>query len=223
MQDLTRERLLDAAEAVFADVGFNNASLRVITTRAKVNLAAVNYHFGSKQTLIQEVFRRRLVPLNRERASRLEALRRAGGLNLEARLEAFIAPSLKPTEAAPAGEVRFIRLLGRTHAAASAPLREFVHSLYTDVLKVFEEALFEVLPHIPKLELRWRLHFLMGAVSYCMAGSGTMRVLADCHLPDPEDHEAMVHRLIPFLAAGLQAPASLSHSPQQAELRTLSS
>ena len=212
MQDPTRERLLDAAEAIFAEVGFNNASLRAITKRAKVNLAAVNYHFGSKQTLIQEVFRRRLVPLNRERTNRLENLRKARQLDLETILEAFIAPSLKPPQDIPAGEVRFIRLLGRTHAAASAPLREFVHSLYADVLKVFEEALFEVLPDIPKLELRWRLHFLMGAVSYCMAGSGTMRVLVDCHLPNSEDHEAMVQRLIPFLAAGLQAPLPLGNS-----------
>ena len=216
MQDPTRQRLLDAAESVFAELGFSNASLRTITARAKVNLAAVNYHFGSKQALIQEVFRRRLVPLNQERLRQLETLRLDGRLTVEAILQAFIGPSLRPTNQLHPGEVRFMRLLGRTHAAASASLREFVHSLYADVLKVFEDALTEVLPQIPRLELRWRLHFLLGAVSYSMAGSGTMKVLADCTLPDAEDHDAMVRRLIPFLAAGLQAPLPSEHDCREA-------
>jgi len=56
----TREKILDAAEALFAEHGFEGASMRMITARAGVNLAAVNYHFGSKENLLREIFRRRL-------------------------------------------------------------------------------------------------------------------------------------------------------------------
>ena len=208
MQDDTRERILNAAEALFAEHGFANTSLRTITTRAMVNLAAVNYHFGSKEALIQAVFARRLVPLNHERLERLSKLESVGGeLTVEAILEAFIGPTLKSDRDADPGEIRFIRLLGRTHAGASRALREFVHSLYADVLARFEAILSRNLPHIPKDELHWRLHFLMGAMSYTMAGSAAVKLVADVELPDIEDNQAMLRRLIPFLAAGLRAPA----------------
>ena len=209
MQDDTRERILNAAEALFAEHGFANTSLRTITTRARVNLAAVNYHFGSKEALIQAVFARRLVPLNDERLKRLTTLENADGEPaLEAILEAFIGPTLKSNREADPGEIRFIRLLGRTHAGASRALREFVHSLYAEVLARFEAILSQTLPHIPKDELHWRLHFLMGAMSYTMAGSAAVKLVADVELPDIEDNQAMLRRLIPFLAAGLRAPVS---------------
>ncbi|HXH03402.1 MAG TPA: TetR/AcrR family transcriptional regulator [Candidatus Competibacteraceae bacterium] len=206
MQDDTRERILEAAEALFAEHGFSRTSLRAITARAGVNLAAVNYHFGSKHALIQAIFTRRLEPINQERLARLEALRRQGRADLEAILEAFIAPTLKSEKDHHPGEVRFMRLLGRTHAGAADALRDFVHGLYAEVLAAFEQALVEALPELPRLELHWRLHFLMGVVSFTMAGTDTMRLFTDCHLPEAGDREALLRRLIPFLAAGLRAP-----------------
>ncbi|MFO7982053.1 MAG: TetR family transcriptional regulator, partial [Desulfuromonadales bacterium] len=97
-QQDTKERILDAAEGLFAREGFHGTSLRAITTRAAVNLAAVNYHFGSKDTLIEAVFERRLTPLNRLRLQRLDEVKkraeRSGG-KPETRdvLAAFIEPT----------------------------------------------------------------------------------------------------------------------------------
>lgn len=208
MQDHTRERLLNAAEALFAEHGFTNTSLRAITTRAGVNLAAVNYHFGSKEGLIQQIFARRLVPLNRERLERLTALEAGGkATEIEAILEAFIGPTFKSEADADPGEMRFLRLLGRTHAGASASLREFVHTLYAEVLDRFVPALSRALPQVSKEELDWRLHFLLGAMSYTLAVTDTMKIIADRDLPDVDNKEVILRRLIGFLAGGLQAPS----------------
>ncbi len=208
MSDPTRERIIDAAEGLFAENGFARTSLRAITARAGVNLAAVNYHFGSKQALIQAIFIRRLVPINEARLEHLSRLLGTGNPSLEELLHAFIRPSLASNRHSHPGEVRFIRLLGRTHTGASAPLREFVHSLYADVFKAYGQALAGVLPALAPEELAWRLHFMMGALSYAMAGGDAMRVLADTGLPDDGDDDRLLGRLTTFLAAGLRAPAS---------------
>lgn len=207
MQDDTRERIMNVAEALFAEQGFANTSLRTITARARVNLAAVNYHFGSKEALIQAIFSRRLVPLNRERLGRLTVLEEAAGSpSLEAILEAFIGPTLKDPADSDPGEIRFMRLLGRTQAGASRPLREFVHTLYAEVLDRFSSAFGRALPELPRDELYWRVHFMMGVLSYTQAGTATMKLVSDRDPPDAEEPAALLGRLIPFLAAGLRAP-----------------
>ncbi|MDQ2694919.1 MAG: TetR family transcriptional regulator [Pseudomonadota bacterium] len=203
--DETRERILDAAEALFADHGFADTSLRAITGRAGVNLAAVNYHFGSKEALIQEVFVRRLGPLNREQLRRLARLEEAGCPALEQVLEAFIAPAMELYLDAHQGGARFIRLLGRTYVASSLALRDFIHHQYSDVLERFLALLRRVLPQLPEQELCWRMHFLLGAVSYTLGGTDIMKITAGCDLCDPADNREVLERLIPFLAAGFRA------------------
>lgn len=213
-KDKTRERILQSAEELFSNQGFANTSLRAITTHAKVNLAAVNYHFGSKDALIQHIFKSRLGALNDERLQRLTALQREHVTpGVDAILHAYLAPTLNPD--ADPGEKRFLRLLGRTHLGASAPLRAFVHSLYAEVLDRFAGALARAIPHLGEQELYWRLHFLTGAVSYTLSAAITPRL--DKVPPRAEnggdgdpgyDSAALLRRLLTFLAAGLQAPAS---------------
>ena len=206
--DTTRTRILQAAEALFAESGFARTSLRAITARAEVNLAAVNYHFGSKEALIQEIFRRRLEPINAERLERLGRLQAAAQApGVEQLLEAYLAPTLKSEAEASPGEVRFMRLLGRTELGASKPLRGFVHSLYADVLDRFAMALSRALPQIPRRELYWRLHFASGSVAYSLAAADTLSLFSECPgdaFRDPG--RDLLRRLIPFLAAGLRAP-----------------
>ena len=107
----TRERILDAAEDLFAEQGFAT-SLRSITASAEVNLAAVNYHFGSKEALIQEVFARRLGPLNAERLRLLDTIEAGSDIRLERIVEAFVGPALRMSHN-PRGAV-FMRLFGHT-------------------------------------------------------------------------------------------------------------
>jgi AcrR family transcriptional regulator len=205
----TRERILCAAEALFMEQGYAATSLRVITAKARVNLAAVNYHFGSKQALIREVFERRLGPLNAARIAQLDKLEEAAGgqpLAVEQVIEAIIAPSLHVSQAPLAGGAVFLRLLGRAFSEPADTLREILPAQYRQVVIRFKQSLMRSLPELPDQELTWRMHFMFGTLSYTMAGNDALKLIATCNLEGGDDAQAVMRRLIPFLAAGLQAP-----------------
>jgi len=133
----TRTRILDAAEELFMQHGFEATSMRLLTSRAGVNLAAVNYHFGSKHALIEAVFRRRLDPMNASRVAALDRLEKeAAGraLSAEAIIRAFVGESLRMIEDAKGGGRNFIRLLGRTYTEPSKPIRVLIGQLYAPVM-----------------------------------------------------------------------------------------
>ena len=198
----TRERILGVAEALFARHGFAGASLRQVTATAKVNLAAVNYHFGSKDGLIEEVFRRRLDELNRER---LAALTKAGDGKLEDVLDAFIRPALNQSLHSQGGAA-FVRVLARAYAEHDERLRRFLSDNYGHVLREFAQVFARLLPHLDKDELYWRLDILAGAVTYAMADFGIIKRRASTS-EEAHRRQAVGH-LIGFAAAGLRAPPS---------------
>src|SRR4029453_6716618 len=116
----TRTRILDAAEELFMQHGFEGTSMRQLTAKAEVNLAAVNYHFGSKDALIEAVFRRPLDPMNAARIAAREAREQSvRPLSPEAIIRAFVGESLRMIEDARGGGRNFIRLLGRTYTDPS--------------------------------------------------------------------------------------------------------
>ncbi|HYL25936.1 MAG TPA: TetR family transcriptional regulator, partial [Burkholderiales bacterium] len=109
-QHETRTRILDAAEELFMQHGFEGTSMRLLTAKAEVNLAAVNYHFGSKHALVEAVFRRRLDPMNAARLAELDKLEAAERLpQPEGIIRAFIAPGLRLMEDAKGGGRNFVR------------------------------------------------------------------------------------------------------------------
>ncbi|RLK46817.1 TetR family transcriptional regulator [Alkalispirillum mobile] len=201
----TKERILDTAERLFAERGLGQTSLRQITSQAEVNLAAVNYHFGSKEGLIKAVLARRLEPLNRERIRRLDRLERSGDLTLEGLIEAFIGPPLELSRDG-AGGGRFVRLMGRTYTEHANFLHDHMRQANEGLVSRFKPAFREVLPELPKGELYWRLHFMVGVMSYVMAGNDMMQVLAASRGANPDDPQEIIRRMVPFLAGGLQAP-----------------
>ena len=204
----TRERILDAAESLFVEFGFEATSMRQITGRAGVNLASINYHFGSKEALIQEVFRRRLTWLNRERLNALERFEKeAQGAPLKPHqiVEAFFGVSLRMAADTEHGGHTFMRLLGRTYTEPSAFVRQFLADEYAAVVPRFKEALFRSLPDVPPEEILWRFHFMLGAMSYAIAGTDALQLVAE-HELDEKDPEALARRLMPFLLGGLRAP-----------------
>jgi AcrR family transcriptional regulator len=229
----TRERILDVAELLFMTNGYEGTSMRVITSGAEVNLAAVNYHFGSKEALLREVFRRRLSWLNRERLHALDLLEaEAAGAPLKPSqiLEAFFGTLLRIGEDSSLGGMTFLRLLGRTLTQPAEFIRTFFASEYAEVIDRYKQALFSALPDVPQAELVWRLHFMLGAMSYAIAGTDVLRVLTGCELgdwagegaADSVDDSALAkrlaQRLMPFLLGGLRAPLpsglqSLTASP----------
>lgn len=204
----TRERILDAAEALFVEHGFEATSMRLITGRAGVNLAAINYHFGSKEALIQDVFRRRLTWLNEARLSaldRFEKEARGAPLKPHQIVEAFFGVSLRMAADIEHGGHTFMRLLGRTYTEPSAFVRQFLADEYAAVVPRFKEALFRALPDVPPEEILWRFHFMLGAMSYAIAGTDALQLVAE-HELDEKDPGALARRLMPFLLGGLRAP-----------------
>ncbi|MDX2300316.1 MAG: TetR family transcriptional regulator [Xanthomonadaceae bacterium] len=199
----TKERLLTAAEDLFAQFGFAGTSLRQVTTRADVNIAAVNYHFGSKENLVNEVFRRRLDELSQKRLAALAAAREASPDNLEAILAAFIEPALALTLDRHGGSA-FVRVLARAYAEKNERLRKFLSDNYGHVLREFAKAIVELVPNLGKEELYWRLDFIAGALTYAMADFGLIK--RPGNVSERTHCQRSAQALIRFAAAGLRAP-----------------
>lgn len=215
----TRERILDTAERLFMESGYEATSMRQITSEAAVNLAAVNYHFGSKEALMQEVFRRRLGWLNQERMRVLNELEaEAGGKPLKPSLivDAFFGTLLRMGDDEQRGGKNFLRLLGRTMTDPSEFIRAFMANEYAEVVERYKQAFFKALPDVPQAEILWRFNFMLGATSYAIAGIDTLCVIADFKV-DSVDREVRFDHLLPrlmsFLIGGLRAPLPQIDSP----------
>lgn len=205
----TKDRILRAAEALFVETGFVATSLRMITAAADVNLAAVNYHFGSKEALIQAVFERRLGPINRERVAQLDRLEAAAGgepLTAEQVVDAMVSAALRMSRDPVRGSAAFLRLLGRAFSEPAEYMRSFLPEEFREVVVRFQAAFARALPDMPEHELIWRMHFMFGAMAYAMAGTDALRIVASCDLGDADDGESIIRRLIPFLVGGFKAP-----------------
>ena len=204
----TKTSLLDAAEALFAELGIAGASMRAITARAGANLAAVHYHFGSKEGLVREVFRRRLEPLNRERLERLEALAATGReRDVAGIVEAFVGPPLRMIGNEPGGRA-FAQLLARSVLEPGEGSRELVLEQFKEVVEGFAAALENALPHLTREEVLWRLHFTIGSLSFT-AGLGFL-VERWSGAPAPaDDPEPVIARLVGFLTGGMIRPAAV--------------
>ena len=209
-QHETRTRILDAAEELFMQHGFEGTSMRHLTSRAGVNLATVNYHFGSKQALIEAVFRRRLDPMNLERIAELERLEAANNLSPEAIIRAFLLPSLRLVEDAKGGGRNFIRLLGRTYSEPAKEIRALIGQMYAPAMERYKKALERALPQMPADELVWRMHFMFGTLAYTLAATDTVQLIAGCKPEDRYDARLLEERLTAFLTAGLHAPINSS-------------
>src|SRR5712692_10580188 len=206
----TQGKILDAAEALFMEHGFEATSLRQITTAANVNLAAVHYHFGSKEDLFEAVLTRRLDPMNQERLALLTRFEHESApkpLSCEKILAAMFIPALKLARDPERGGKNFLRLLGRAYADPAPFIRHLLSDQYAVVIARFKAAFGRALPQLPKKELVWRLHFVMGALSFTLAGTDALKLFSQVTLTDRDNDELLLQRLAPFLVAGLKAPA----------------
>jgi AcrR family transcriptional regulator len=205
----TRDRIFDAAESLFIERGFDGASLRMVTTRAGVNLAAVNYHFGGKEGLFTAMIARRFDALNEARIAMLDDCRRAAHgapLACERVLAAMFVPAMQLARDPRRGGHDFLRLLGRAYVDPAPTLRNFLAERYAQTIERFKEAFSDALPEIPRRELTWRLHFMMGALAYTLAGADAWRLIAALSATEQPSDELLLRRLAPFLVAGLRAP-----------------
>ncbi|MEO5766237.1 MAG: TetR/AcrR family transcriptional regulator, partial [Casimicrobiaceae bacterium] len=205
----TKARILDTAEALFMEHGFEATSLRSITAAAAVNLAAVNYHFGSKEELFQAVLTRRLDPMNQARVALLDKLEGDAGampVSCERILAALLSPALALARDPQRGGKNFLKLLGRAYADPAPFIRRFLSEQYAQMIARFKAAFGRALPQLPRKELSWRLHFIMGALSYTLAGTDALKLIAELNPHETDNDEVLLQRLAPFLLAGLKAP-----------------
>jgi len=201
----TKDRILHAAEELFAAQGFATTSLRQVTSRADVNIAAVNYHFGSKDNLVNEVFRKRMDEMSAQRLAALAAAKQAHPGELEPVLAAFVEPALAMAQDRHGGGA-FIRVIARAYAESNDSLRKFLSDQYGHVLRDFARAIDACVPGLGKEELYRRLDFLSGALTYAMADFGLIK---RPHGVSESTHRARAAKsLIRFAAAGFKANAS---------------
>lgn len=204
----TCERILDAAEELFARNGFHNSSLRQITDAAKVNLAAVNYHFGSKEALLEAVFKRRLIPLNAIRAEALTAVELAAQA-AAARpavadiLRAFIEPTVRYCCIEP-GALHFSALVGRSMSDADPTVRSIFLQYLLPLFKQVSDLMHEALPDIEPKSVFWRLQFALGATSHTMRLLGTPEGFMQ-RMQQEVDIETIIEELMTFVTAGTEA------------------
>jgi AcrR family transcriptional regulator len=209
----TCDRILGATERLFLSHGYDGTSSRMITGAAKVNLAAINYHFGGKRGLFEAMLGRRLDPLHEERLALLDGYQRVAGakpLPCERILAALFVPALRLARAAGNGAKRggvdFLRLLGRAYVDPSPELRAFLSERYAPAIARFKDAFARALPDVGPRELTWRLHFMLGALAYTLAGADAWKLIDALAPADTSNDELLLRRLAPFLIAGLQAP-----------------
>ena len=206
----TATRILDAAEALFVEHGFEATSMRMITQRAGVNLAAVNYHFGSKEVLYQGVVSRRLAPYNQECIEELRLIGKGldGAQGVSRIVEAFLKPAIRLAKDPARGGIIFIRMMSRAFAEPHSALREILPTRYSDVIECYHQALAEALPQLDNDEILWRLQFAMGTIFYAFAGNDVTRMMSLHNVPGARDPQEIVRRVVPYVVAGLLAPAA---------------
>ena len=197
----TKDRILGAAEELFAQFGFAGTSLRQVTTRADVNIAAVNYHFGSKENLVNEVFRRRMDEMSAQRLAALKQAVREHPGQLEPILAAFVGPALAMAQDRQGGA--FARMVARAFAEKNDALRRFLSEHYGHVLREFAKAIAACLPHLSKESLYWRLDILVGALTYAMADFGLIK--RPHGVGEAAHRERAARELIEFAAAGFRS------------------
>tara|TARA_B100000446_G_scaffold24048_1_gene19580 strand:- start:1045 stop:1722 length:678 start_codon:yes stop_codon:yes gene_type:complete len=205
----TKTRILDTAERLFAQKGFDAVSLRNIIASARVNLAAVHYHFGSKQALVHAVIARRLRPINEERLAKLAEARANAGkqpVKLERVLECLFRPLFR-LQANPKAGPTFARLVGRVMGERNEGLQKFMMGELAEVIIQFSAAFETALPGLAREETDWRSHFMAGAMAHTLCNADLLVRFTGTDA-GASDYETTVRRLIDFTAAGFRAEVS---------------
>lgn len=205
----TVDRILDTAETLFASKGFAETSLRAITSKAGVNLAAVNYHFGSKEALIQAVFERFLTPFCNELSKQLDRLE-AGEepVTLERLLSVVSVIAMGSHGTDPGRVATFFRLSGLAYTQAQGHLRRYLSDHYGPLFKRFLKLLNAAAPELPPMELFWRVHFALGAAVFTMSGMDSLLAICKSDFNEELTAADVNERLLSFIVGGMRAPRS---------------
>ena len=203
MASQTKKRILDAAERLFSEAGLRTTSLRDITSEAGVNLAAVNYHFGSKESLLTAVLERAFNPVNKRRIAGLDELEsQAGesGPSVEDILQAFLGPPFDAWNESGDRGLRFLKLLGQIHTEANEDVQAALLNQFKQVLERYTKALVRALPALEPIEVSRRMLFVVGAMAQTMLSANRFPLELATH-----DLDQTRESLVRFLAVGFSA------------------
>jgi len=214
--DHTRAAILNAAERLYADRGFGDVTLRDIVAAADVNLAAVNYHFGSKDELIAELFVTRSLATNRERLNELKSAEEAGGgrASIESILRALVGPTLRGCLGPDRERSTAARFMIRASIESVPPIRR-IKNREIDHLRKFASAMRRSLPDCSEVDLYWGLHFALALAHQTIRDSERLSKLSE-GLCDLNDVGGIIERIVAVSAMALtgrevekKAPARL--------------
>jgi AcrR family transcriptional regulator len=219
-QSDTVDRILDAAEELFAERGFSETSLRMITGKAGVNLAAVNYHFGSKKSLIQAVFARFLTPFCLHLEAGFDRLEQEAGAeppSLDGVLQALTETVVEMPRQHDRSIAIYMRLQGLAYTQSQGHLRRFLEQEYSHTFGRFMRLLKDATPELSAVDRYWRIQFMLGSTAFTLSSSDALTEILWNKLGVETNVEEIVDQLVPFLAAGMRGPPVVGGSDTRNE------
>lgn len=208
MSQDTAKRIMDAAIELFAEHGFQETSLRDITGLAEVNLASVNYHYGSRKALVHAVAEHYLTPLCTDLENRInERLVDDSPVQPEELFEMLAKAVIRASGHRHQGVVLFMRLMGFAYLESKSDLRPYIVEQYGHTFKRYMRLLHSAVPQLSEEEFFWRAHLMLGATILPLSSHMTLTEVERSSFSTDSSVEVILHRLVPFLVAGLMAPA----------------
>ncbi|CAI8154178.1 TetR/AcrR family transcriptional regulator [Pseudidiomarina mangrovi] len=204
-RETTKDKILNVAEALFAEHGFEQTSLRQITTEAEVNLASVNYHFGSKKALIQAVMARYLEVFMPALQRQFEQLALQPVINSRQVFDCFREPLRELTTVRKHGPTYFLSLLGFAYAEIQGHLRRYIMTHFGDVMQLLQTMMHRANPNLSPLDMFWRLHFVLGTLVFAQVSGRALREIAAADFGESVRADQIIDKLIPFVAGGVDA------------------
>ena len=204
----TRQAILDATEELLAHEGFAAMSLRALTSKAGVNLAAVHYHFGSKEEVTKSALARRIAPINEQRLQQLDELEATGKPPaLRDVLRTFLAPVLLLAQTDEGS--RACRMFGRLLAEHPPFLRAWLTEHFRPVLQRYGQAFARTKPELSTSQILWRLHFVIGAMTHTLLHAELLHAVSEGLCEGDEDD--LLEQLLTFCASGFAAAPLMPH------------
>jgi AcrR family transcriptional regulator len=204
--DKTRLRIIEAAEALFADNGYEGTSLRGIMATAGVSISLISYHFGNKEGLLRAIFEHKAAPLNKQRHQLIQAAVAAHPVpKLDDLLRGYFLPSFRDSLQRKRRPDHFMRLVGRIGSDNSEIAREMMQEFFDEFQRNFIAALKLALPDLDEEDIYWRLHCLLCIITHTLNNPGRIYDLSSGRCDFRNVDHAFEH-LLPFLVEGLRAP-----------------
>ena len=206
-RNATADRILDAAEQLFSDHGFAETSLRAITSYADVNLAAVNYHFGSKNALVQAVFARFLDPFAKHLSVALNDLEQSKEQPAVEALLSLLVDQIMAVKARNPDDLSIcMRLIGLAYSQGQGHLKKYLYQSYGNIFERYLKLLARSCPQMPVGDMFWRVNFILGSAVFTMSGMQALQAIAENDYGNQSTLEDILRKMVPFMAAGLRAP-----------------